>query len=187
MKRGLILLTFFALFMSGITFAQSNESSKAQVHIVKYSDYQCPACKYFVSIEEHLRKEYGDKISITIKNFPLQMHEYSQLAARAAESARVQGKFQEMHDMIFAGQEQWARGNAESIFIGYAKSLDLDMDTFKKDLNSAKMQRIVMADKQEGVALHVNATPTFFVNGREVKNLPRTYAQFKSIIDPLLK
>ncbi len=187
MKRGLFLLTLFTIFMGGIAFAQGNEPSEAQVHIVKYSDYQCPACKYFVSIEEQLREEYGDKISITDKNFPLSMHEYSQLAARAAESARAQGKFQEMHDLIFAGQEQWARGNAESTFIGYAKSLDLDMDTFKNDLNSAEMQRIVMADKQEGIALNVNATPTFFVNGKEIKNLPRTFEQFKSIIDPLIK
>ena len=187
MKRGLFLLTLFAVLFSGSTFAQNEGESDAKINIVKYSDYQCPACKYFVSIEEQLKEEYGSDISITTKHFPLNMHEYSQLAARVAEAARAQGKFQEMHDMIFAGQEQWARGNAEAIFIGYAKSLDLDMEQFKNDMNSADMQRKVMADKRDGIGLNVNSTPTFFINGTKVENNPRTFEQFKMLINGMVK
>lgn len=187
MKRGLFLLTVFTVFLSGPVFAQESEAEEAKINIIKYSDYQCPACKYYVSIEKQLKEEYGDDISITTKHFPLNMHEHAQLASRAAEAARQQGKYREMHDMIFTGQEQWARGNAEAIFIGYAKSLDLDMEQFRKDLNSADMQRIVMADKRAGLEINVNSTPTFVINGKKLENNPRSFEQFKALIDGMLE
>ncbi|MDZ7805975.1 MAG: thioredoxin domain-containing protein [Gracilimonas sp.] len=183
MKRGLFLLTVFALLFNGSLFAQNSQAGEARINIVKYSDYQCPACKYYVSIEEELKEAYGDDISITTKHFPLNMHEFAQLASRAAEAARVQGKYQEMHDMIFTGQEQWARGNAEAMFIGFANSLDLDMEKFRSDLNSADMQRIVMADKREGMRLNVNSTPTFYINGEKVEQNPRTFEEFKALVE----
>ncbi|HET8864687.1 MAG TPA: thioredoxin domain-containing protein [Gracilimonas sp.] len=186
MKRGLFLFTIVAVMFSGSLMAQETEVSEAKINLVKYSDYQCPACKYFVSIEERLKQEYGDDISITTKHFPLNMHEFAQLASRAAEAARVQGKYQEMHDLIFAGQEQWAQGNAEAMFIGYAKSLDMDVEKFRSDLNSAEMQRIVMADKREGMNLNVNSTPTFYINGTRVEQNPRTFEAFKAIIDDMI-
>ncbi|MEX0723048.1 MAG: thioredoxin domain-containing protein [Gracilimonas sp.] len=186
MKRGLFLLTFFALMLNGSLFAQNNDTSDARINLVKYSDYQCPGCKYYVSIEKQLKEEYGDDISITTKHFPLNMHEHAQVASRAAEAARVQGKYQEMHDMIFAGQEQWARGNAEGMFIGYARALDLDVKKFRNDMNSADMQRIVMADKRAGLELNVNSTPTFFVNGVKVERNPRTAEDFITIIESIV-
>jgi protein-disulfide isomerase len=186
MKRGLFLLTAFALMFSAPLFAQSSAAGEARINIVKYSDYQCPACKYYVPIEKQLKEEYGDEISITTKHFPLSMHEFAQVAARAAEAARVQGKYQEMHDMIFGGQEQWARGNAETMFLGYARELDLDVEKFRNDMNSAEMQRIVMADKREGLELDVNSTPTFYVNGIKVERNPRTAAEFKTIIEDIV-
>lgn len=186
MKRGLFLLTLFAVLFSGTALAQESGEAEAKIKIVKYSDYQCPACKYYVSFEKQLKEDFGNEVSIITKHFPLNMHEYAQVAARAAEAARQQGKFKEMHDMIFAGQEQWARGNAEAMFIGYAKSLDLDVEQFTADMNSADMQRIVMADKREGLNLNVNSTPTFFVNGTKIERNPRTYAQFKEIIEGMV-
>lgn len=188
MKRGIFLFTLFAgLLISAPLFAQDSDTGTPEISIIKYSDYQCPACKYFVSIENQLKEEYGENISIVTKHFPLNMHEHAQLAARAAEAAREQGKYQEMHDLIFEGQEQWARGNAEAMFIGYAKSLELDLEKFKNDMNSADMQRIVMADKREGLNLGVNSTPTYFINGKKLENNPRTFEQFKSIVEQELK
>lgn len=187
MKRGLFLLTFLAIIFGGTTIAQDSGESESKINIIKYSDYQCPACKYYVSIEEQLKEEYGGDINITTKHFPLNMHEYAQLAARAAEAARVQGKYQEMHDMIFAGQEQWARGNAEAMFIGYARSLDMDIEKFRSDMNSADMQRIVMQDKREGLNLNVNSTPTFYINGVKLEQNPRTFEAFKAIIDNIVE
>lgn len=188
MKRRLFLFTLFAFLLAGSpVLAQETENPEAKIAIVKYSDYQCPACKYFVSIEKQLIEEYGDDISIVTKHFPLNMHEYAQLASRAVEAARVQEKYHEMHELIFDGQEQWARGNAEAMFIGYARSLDLDVEKFRNDMNSADMQRIVMADKRAGLNLNVNSTPTFFINGIKLEQNPRTFEAFKSIIDGLIE
>lgn len=171
------------MIFSGPLLAQTENSTEAKVEIVKYSDYQCPACKYYVPIEEQLKAAYGDDLVLITRHFPLNMHEYAQLASRAAEAARAQGKYQEMHDMIFAGQEQWSRGNAESMFIGYANSLDLDIEKFRADLNSADMQRIIMADKRQGMRLNVNSTPTYFINGEKVERTPRTFEEFKALVD----
>lgn len=180
MKRGLFLLSLFALLFTGTTFAQESD---AEINIVKYSDYQCPACKYFVSIEEQLKEEYGERISITTKHFPLSMHQYAGLASRVAEAAREQGKYEEMHEMIFAGQEQWARGNAEAIFIGYAKSLGLDEETFRTDMNSADMNRIVMDQRREGIEKEIRSTPTFFINGEMIEQNPPNYDAFKALVE----
>lgn len=155
----------------------------AKVELVKFSDYQCPACKYFVPFENQLKQDYGDDIKITVKHFPLSMHPYAHLAARSVEAARVQGKYKEMHDMIFEGQEQWSRGNAEATFIGYAQALELDVEKFQQDMNSADMNRIVMADRREGRDLGISSTPTFFVNGDKIESNPSTYPAFKAIID----
>lgn len=185
MKRFFILTGLLSFLFLGISFAQetNEEKSEAKVTIVKYSDYQCPGCKYFVHIEEQLKEEYGSDLEIITKHFPLRMHEFAQLAARAVEAAREQNKYHEMHKMIFEGQEQWARGNAEAIFIGYAKELKLDMDEFMDDLNSAEIQKRVMDEKREGLEKEVNSTPTFFINGEKIAQNPRTLAAFKSIVD----
>ena len=159
-----------------------DQSIEAKVTVLKFSDFQCPACKYFVPFEEQLKEDYGDDINIVYKNFPLGMHSYAQLAARSVEAARKQGKFHEYHDLLFEGQEQWSQGNAEAIFIGYARSLELDVDMFRTDMNSAEMNRLVMEDRREGRELGVNSTPTFFVNGDKIESNPRSYEAFKAII-----
>lgn len=158
----------------------------AQIQIVKYSDYQCPACGYYVAFEERLREELGDTVSITTKHFPLSMHAYAQVASRSAEAARKQGKYKEMHKMIFEGQPEWSQGNAEAMFIGYAEEIGLDVETFKRDMNSAEMNRIVMEDRKEGRELGVGSTPTFYINGVKVENNPRTYPAFKALVTQYL-
>ena len=166
-----------------VSSVQQEQPVEAKVTILKFSDYQCPACKHFVPIEKKLEEEFGDDINIVYKNFPLGMHSYAQLAARSAEAARKQGKFQQYHDLVFEGQAQWSQGNAEAIFIGYARSLELDLDKFRADMNSADMNRVVMDDRREGRELGVDSTPTFFINGDKVENNPATYEGFKALVD----
>ena len=163
--------------------APAAEPVNARINLVKFSDYQCPACKVFVPFVHQLKQDFGDEISVTYKHFPLSIHPYAHVAARSVEAARVQGKYQEMHDMIFEGQEQWSRGNAEAIFIGYARALELDVEKFRQDMNSADMNRIVMADRREGRDLGVNSTPTFYVNGRKLENNPGSYPAFKALVE----
>ncbi len=167
---------------SGYT-PEINPKPDAPVQIVKFSDYQCPACKFFVPIEQKIKEDYSDQVSIVTKHFPLSMHPYAHVASRSAEAARKQGKYKEMHDKIFEGQEVWSKGNAERLFIGYAEEIGLDTEVFTADMNSAEMNQIVMEQRKEGVRMGVNATPTFYINGIKVENNPQTYMGFKVLID----
>ena len=185
-----VLLFTLLLSFAAINFADAQDREMPELpvlKITKFSDYQCPACKYYGQMLDQAKEEYGDRIEVIYKNYPLRMHQHANLAARAAEAAREQGKFIEMHEMLFTGQEQWSRGNAEAIFIGYAQDLELDMDKFKEDLNSARLNRRVLADKREGTALGVTSTPTFFIDGKKVERLPNNYAGFKAMIDSRFK
>jgi protein-disulfide isomerase len=187
MNKGIFLTLLITLMTFGFAKAQDSKPTKEPLKITKFSDYQCPACKFYGQILDKAKEEFGDRIEVTYKNYPLRMHQHANLAARAAEAAKVQGKFIEMHEMIFVGQEQWSRGNAEAIFIGYAKELGLDMDQFKADINSARMNRIVLADKREGNALGVNSTPTFFIEGEKVTRMPQNYEGFKALLESKMK
>jgi len=164
--------------------AQQQTSSTAKVTIVEYSDYQCPACAYYHPIVDSLKQEFGDDLSVEYKYFPLNSHQYAALAARAAEAARNQGKFLEMHNLLFENQQQWSSSNNPiSSIINYARELDLDMDKFRQELNAAETQQIVMEEKQEGIQMGVNSTPTFYINGKKLEQNPNTYNGFKSIIE----
>ncbi|MEK7558481.1 MAG: DsbA family protein [Patescibacteria group bacterium] len=155
----------------------------AKVILVEYSDFQCPACGAYYSVTKQLVEEFGGNIAFIYRHFPLrQIHQNAELAARAAESAGKQGKFWEIHDIIFENQEEWSsQRNAEEFFERYAKSLDLNMEKFKSDLVSKEIKDEVAADYQSGLLFKVNATPTFFLNGEKLQN-PRNYEEFKSLI-----
>jgi len=164
--------------------AQSGLISDAKITIVEYSDYQCPACGYFHPIIEKLKDHYGEKMEVKYRYFPLSTHQFAALAARAAQAAKNQEKFKAMHDMLFENQDSWSSsGNPQAQFENYAREIGLDMEQFREDLNAAETQRIVMEAKKEGQRLGVDATPTFFVNGEKLVQLPETYGQFKRLID----
>lgn len=166
----------------GASSDMSNQTAQ-RVEILKYSDFQCPACRNFVPMEEQLKREFGDMVQVTYKHFPLSGFQYSRLAAHSAEAAREQGKFHEMHDLIFENQAEWSRGNAREQFESYAEQLDLDMEQFREDVESDEIATRVENDRQEGVRRTVTSTPTFFVNGRKLQQNPQNYEQMKSIVE----
>lgn len=185
-----VKLTILSLFLLSCgsnqneATAQQNTESTAKVTIVEYSDYQCPACAYYHPIVDSLKQELGDDLKVEYKYFPLNSHQYAALAARAAEAAKNQGKFLEMHNLLFENQQQWSSSNNPiSAIIGYARDLELNMDQFRKELNAAETQQIVMEEKQEGVQLGVNSTPTFYINGEKLQQNPNTYNEFKTIVE----
>jgi protein-disulfide isomerase len=162
----------------------ANTTAEAQtVQILKYSDYQCPACKLYIPLQESLKREFGDKVQIEYRHFPLSGHRYAELASRSTEAARNQGKFTEMHDLIFQYQEVWSRGNAGEHFKDFAREIGLDMDQFEADLESDEVKQRVESQRQEGIRRQVNATPTFFINGQRLRQNPQSYEQFKSIVE----
>lgn len=189
-----LIVAVGALYYGGV-FGNSNSSEgepsasdervAQEVHILKYSDFSCPACKVYTTVEEQLKAEFGDMIEIEYRHFPLDSFRHSRLAAHSAEAARNQDRFKEMHDMIFEDQELWApaAADARSYFFGYAEELDLDMDQFEADLESPEVHQKVESQLQEGIRRTVNSTPSFFINGQKLRQNPQSYEQFKSIVE----
>lgn len=159
----------------------------ARVTLVEYSDFQCPACGAYYPLLKQLRDEFGDKIIFAYRHFPLyQIHANAGVAARAAEAAGKQGKFWEMHDVIFETQELWSlEHDAREIFLRYAESLGMDMEQFKKDIDSDEVKAEVQSDLESGIRSRVNSTPTFFLSGEKIAN-PRNYDEFKKLIEAAL-
>ncbi|PIQ77834.1 protein-disulfide isomerase [Candidatus Peregrinibacteria bacterium CG11_big_fil_rev_8_21_14_0_20_46_8] len=160
----------------------------AEVVLIEYADFQCPACASYFPIVQRLNAELGDKIAFVFRHFPLRsIHPNAEPSARAAEAAGRQGKFFEMHDMIFAKQHEWSRlPRAAGTFEDYAEELGLDMDQYEKDVNSQEVINRVNRDVLGGRAAGVNGTPTFFLNGQQITN-PRSYDEFKALIESALQ
>lgn len=156
---------------------------EAKIVLIEYSDFQCPACKTYHPLLKKLTEEFGDKIAFVYRFFPLrQIHKNADLASQAAQAAGLQGKFWEMHDLIFDHQRDWAEvPKADVFFIGYAESLALDMNKFKNDIDSEAVKKRVDGDYQGGIDAGINSTPTFYLNGKKMQN-PRSYEEFSKII-----
>ncbi len=135
--------------------------AQAPVTIIEFSDLQCPFCASVTPTLRELMKQYPDQVRWVFKSFPLDFHADSPLAHAAALAAERQGKFWEMHDLIFANQHTIKRDN----LLAEARSLNLDMDRFTTDLDSPDIKKQLAADKREGESLGVNGTPAFFING----------------------
>ncbi len=159
----------------------------ASVVLVEYSDFQCPACGAYFPVVKGLEEAYGDKLKIVYRNYPLTtIHPNAQLAAQAAEAAGIQGKFFLMHDVLFGNQKTWsAEADPTGLFLGYATSLGLDVEKFKTDLTSDAVLSAIKDDMNGGNAANINATPTFFLNGMEIKS-PQGLEPFKALIDAAL-
>lgn len=158
-------------------------ASNSATLLVEYSDFQCPACASYNPIVERLIEEKGDKFTFVYRHFPLSQHKNAHLAARSSEAAGIQGKFWEMHKMLFENQTSWSEeDNAKEIFIGYAKELELNIDQFTTDIDSAAVKANVDSDYDSGMAVRVNSTPTFFLNGEKLESL-RSYDEFAELLD----
>ena len=166
---------------------QVRGNKDAKISLIEYSDFQCPACGAYYPMLKKLSEEFGAQMQFAYRNFPLkQIHDNAESAAYAVEAAGKQGKFWEMHDMIFENQSQWSSlRNTESIFEKYADSLKLDIQKFKEDMESGEIKAKVSADYDSGISAGVNSTPTFFLNGKQITN-PKSYDEFKDLIDKTL-
>src|SRR5436305_14107980 len=142
----------------------------APVTLEEFGDFQCPPCSSFATFTEQLLKEYDSRLRIVFRNFPLPAHEHAREAALAAEAAGFQGKFWEMHDTLYREQSSWSKApNARELFESYAGTLGLNMDQFKKDMDSDKARERVDSDHALGDSLGVKVTPTLFINNRPVE------------------
>jgi protein-disulfide isomerase len=153
-------------------------SRNAPLQVVIFSDFQCPFCKRVEPQLSQLEKEYGSKVHMVWKNYPLPFHNNAEPAAEAAMAADAQGKFWEMHDKLFENNTALDRPNLER----YAQDLGLDMAKFKADLDAQKYKNQIQSDTKEGQAVGVNGTPAVFINGRKI-NGAYPWETFKKIAD----
>lgn len=162
-------------------------TGSGQLTIVEFGDYQCPACWVAHAPLKQAVSEHADKILLVFRHFPLTQHRNAEIAARAAEAAKIQGKLVEMHDKLYDAQEEWGeQANPLDFFKKYAQELNLDVEKFVLDANSDPVKQKVQNDLSDGLALNVNATPTFYFNGELYKG-GVSYEAFKSAIEAKLK
>ncbi len=205
MKKAFVLLFVSSLFLlfgcsnqqppaSFVDSSVINLSAKpfvggenAKVVIVEYSDFQCPFCARSAAALKKINEEYGSKVKIYFKHFPLdknynpllsyQIHPLAGRAAVASEAAAEQGKFWEYHDLLFENQGVFD----DDSLISYAQALGLDVEKFRRDTNDTKIIARVTKDVEEGNKLGINATPTIIINNKKV--IGASYDDLKRIID----
>jgi predicted DsbA family dithiol-disulfide isomerase len=149
--------------------APARGAPMAPVTIVEFSDFECPYCGAAHAELARLLGEFEGQVKLVFKHFPLGGHERAMPAARAAEAAAAQGKFWEMHDLLFEHQRALEDRDLER----YARELGLDIDRFKADMSAPATQERIDADRSEGERLLVRGTPTMYVDGRLLREPPK--------------
>jgi protein-disulfide isomerase len=145
-------------------------SDSAKVEVSEYADYQCPFCADFATIQFPAIRQQLIQTGLVrwrFRDFPLNMHPNSRVAAHAVACADEQGKFMEMHSALFDHQTEWApMRNASSRFSSYAEQIGLDVPKYNTCMSSAKYAGRIQASLDEGTKLGVTGTPTFLIGGR---------------------
>lgn len=157
--------------------AQDHKSgnSDAAVTVVVYSDFQCPSCGDFNKVLQRLEGEYSDSVLFVHRHLPLQQHAFSPLAAFAAEAAAHQNKFAAMRDLLFERAAKWSASSTPADdFEAMAKELGLDIERFRRDMNSSEVMTAVVDDLEGAVRSGARGTPAVFLNGRL---LPDSYPE----------
>ena len=152
-----------------------NVKVSSPVVLEEFGDYQCPPCGQLHPELKQIEREYGNQVQLVFHNFPLiKIHKNALMAARAAEAARNQDKFWEMHDLLYENQKEWAElADAQPVFLGYARKLNLNIDKFTQDLTSNLVDQKISADIQRGETMGVTGTPTVFLD-RQLLNYQAT-------------
>jgi protein-disulfide isomerase len=164
-----------------IAGAPSRGPQSAPVTVVEFSDFQCPFCARARLVVQQLLQDYPSQVRLIFKHFPLSFHQDSLLAHQAALAAGEQGKFWEMHDLIFSHQNALKRDD----LIRAAEQLGLDKERFVADMDSDHLKSFITRDQDEGTRLGVGGTPTFYINGRELEGVA-SESEFKALIDQAL-
>lgn len=208
-KQFLAILAAIIIIFAGIVIISGNKSNSSNgststltqhvegqgqggVTLVEYGDYQCPFCGQYYPIVKQVESEFDGQIKFQFRNFPLtNLHQNAFAAARAAEAAALQGKFWQMHDLLYeqnlANQQNqsapsWITASDPTTFFNAdAKQLGLNLTQFKADSGSTKVNNLINADMAEGNKLGVDATPTFYLDGRKI-NVNEQASSFETLI-----
>jgi protein-disulfide isomerase len=175
-------------------------SSPLGVTLVEYGDYQCPYCGQYYPIVKQVQQEYSNRIVFQFRNYPLtQLHQNAFAGARAAEAASLQGKFWQMHDILYEQNDlsqqdtslaTWLNSsNPLTYFDQYAQQLGLNINKFNQDYNSDQVDNTINADMAAGdsaakavTGQPIQGTPTFFLDGKVI-NVNESVSSFESLIN----
>jgi len=156
------------------------------VTLIEYGDFQCPACKAFYPVVKEIKSKYASQIFVQFRHYPLEaIHPNARAAARASEAAHKQGKFWEMHDILYENQDAWKDSSDPlTYFKGYAQQVGVtDLTKFETDYRSGEVNDIINADLKEGQKLSITATPTFVLDGKMLTTNPASAEEFYKLID----
>lgn len=204
-KRFLIIMALFVAVFIGLIVVNKKDTvtptnveqnttnhtygnGKKGVTLVEYGDFQCPACQNYYYIVKQIKAKFKDQIIFQFRHFPIvSAHQNAMVAARAAEAASNQGKFWEMHDLLYENQKNWeSSSSAVKIFEGYAASLSLDIVRFRQDAASEDTNAKIQADFKSGEGVGVKGTPTFEIDGKIIEN-PQSLEAFEKLIEDAIK
>jgi predicted DsbA family dithiol-disulfide isomerase len=146
--------------------APSFGPADASVVLVEFSDFQCPYCGQAAETLHRIKEEYGMRIRLVFRQFPLSFHPHAQGAAQAALAAHEQGKFWEFHDLLFAHQDALGK----EALLQYAAQVGLNIEAFEAASNSEATTARVAEDLRLGEGAHVQGTPTMFINKQRIEN-----------------
>lgn len=162
-------------------------AADGKVTLVEFLDFECEACGAAFPGVEKLRAEYDGRITYVVRYFPIESHANAMNAAKAVQAAANQGKFEQMYVKMYETQTQWGeqQDSKAALFEGFAQQLGLDLTRFKADVAAPETAQRVERDQRDGMALGVQGTPTFFLNGEKFDGQP-TYEGLKAAVDAAL-
>jgi protein-disulfide isomerase len=162
--------------------------ANAVVTLEEFGDFECPPCGILSAVIHQLEQDFHPRLRVIFRQFPLIMHRHATTAACASEAAGMQGRFWEMHDLLYKEQPVWSKAaDAKIMFNAYAGMIGLDVERFQKDMVSGPAVMRVKSDQQEGTKLGVTNTPTIFLNGKQVPAASLNPPKLREAIEELLK
>jgi protein-disulfide isomerase len=155
---------------------------------MEFGDFQCPPCANLAEPINQLERDYHSRLRVVFRHLPLANHPHAREAALASEAAGLQGRFWEMHDLLYREQPVWSNSpDVGVLFSAYAGMLGLDIDRFKKDMESDKTKARVGFDEGQAMTLGIRSTPTIFINNQEVPPSYRNSAGLRAIVNAALR
>ena len=174
--------------MGGTEMVHVRGRTDAPVTLVEFGDFQCPPCATLADPVNKLEQEYRSRLRLVFRHLPLPNHKHAREAALASEAASLQGRFWEMHDLLYREQPVWSKApDVRVLFSAYAGMLGLNIDRFKKDMESEEAKARVASDEQKAGALGVRTTPTIFINNHQVSPAYLNPAGLRGSIDTALR
>lgn len=194
---------------SGAEPAHIRGGANARITLEEFGDFQCPPCGFLAATLLKVEHDYADSVRVVFREFPLAMHQHAMTAACAAEAAGLQGRFWEMHDLLFQNSMQWGRpttphapqpnggpnvappppetaASVRATFAGYAEKLGLDVERFKKDMDTEEVKARITLDQERAASIGVDRTPFLFIDGVQIPFTSLDEKELRGVIDAAL-